>query len=316
MKILPIPVLLLVAALSATPARAQEPAVPLPKVGGYFQLRETAQEQVGLSALLNRARISVDGSLPNQFSYRGLLEMEASTGSRTPATVSLREAVIRWNPAPFSIYAGQYKVPFSREYLIPVPLVETADFAACVDSIAPKYDIGVTAEYAPGALGSLAVGIFNGEGQNSTVNRDSVAMLVARIVARPIPQLALGANATRDGADSSRWGVEANAEELGAVVRSEYLVRHRRGRASDQDDFGWYVFGGYRVMRFVQLIGRQEDFQRPSYGISRRVRATTLGVNLDLAPNRVKLLLEGVRRMSGANQTRVDAFIAQLQARF
>jgi phosphate-selective porin len=304
---------------SVAPPLIVAPAVaafPAPRLGGYIQLREAAQERVGLTATLNRARFSMDGGLPARFSYRFLVELEASAVARNPATVSLREAIIRWSPAPLAISAGQFKTPFSREYLIPVPLVETADLATVVDSLAPKYDVGVMGEVAYRTFGTLAIGVFNGEGQNATANRDSLVMLVARLVVTPIPQLALGGNATRDGPDSLRWGLESNIEQSGAVVRAEYITRHRRGRARGLDDHGWYVFGSYRVTPRVQLIARQEDFQRPQLGASKRLRGTTLGANIEIAPNRVRLLLEGLRRTAGPGTTHTNAFIAQTQVRF
>jgi hypothetical protein len=47
-----------------------------------------------------------------------------------------------------------------------------------------------------------------------------------------------------------------------------------RGHASEKDDFGWYVFEGFRVIPRVQLVARQEDFQRPMRGIANRLRGT------------------------------------------
>ena len=78
------------------------------------------------------------------------------------------------------------------------------------------------------------------------------------------------------------------------------------------DDFGWYVLGGFRVTPQIQVIARQEDFQRPAIEIGRRVRATTLGAVLEIAPNRVRLMIDGVRRMAGAGQRRMDALIGQI----
>lgn len=72
----------------------------LPRVGGYIQAHEVAQEQVGLTTALNRARLSIDGSLPSRFTYRALIEMEAFAGARNAATVSLREAIVKWIPRP------------------------------------------------------------------------------------------------------------------------------------------------------------------------------------------------------------------------
>jgi hypothetical protein len=299
----------------AARAEAQATLAP-PKLGGYVQAREAAQERVGLTASLNRARVSIDGPLPARFGYRLLVELEASAGSRAPATVSLREAIIRWAPGALTLTAGQFKTPFSREYLLPVPVLETPDFAAVVDSLAPKYDVGAMAEYAFGPFATVSAGVFNGEGQNATANRDSTVMLLGRLVARPLAQLGLGASVARDGADSLRCGIEAVAEERGGMLRAEYITRHRRARALDQDDFGWYVLGVYRVTPRLQLLARQEDFRRPTIGIARRVRATTLGAIVEIAPNRVRLLLDGVRRASGPSQAGVETLIGQVQVRF
>ena len=310
------------AAGAATPADSSQaplatlPGLPAPRLGGYIQARELAQEHVGITTYLNRARFSVDGSLPSKFTYRFLTELEASAGARSPATVSLREATIKWSPAPFAITAGEFKTPFTREYLIPVPALEVADLAIAIDSLAPKYDVGVMGEVALGASATFSLGVFNGEGANAIANRDSNAMLVGRVTARPLPQLSLGASATRDGADSLRWGVDASAQHFGGVVRAEYMTRHRRGRANDQDDFGWYVFESFRATPRVQLVARQEDFQRPARGPATRLRGAACGANIELAPTRVRLLLEFSRRISGKSQGRADSFLAQMQVQF
>ena len=290
--------------------------VPAPKLGGYIQVRELAQEHVGLTAYLNRARFSVDGALQSGFTYRFLTELEASAGAKSPATVSLREATVKWSEAPFAITAGEFKTPFTREYLIPVPALEMADLATVVDSLAPKYDVGVMGDYALGSSATVSLGVFNGEGANAIANRDSIVMLVGRVTARPLPQLGLGVSATRDGADSLRWGLDASVQQYGGVVRAEYVTRHLRGRATANDDFGWYLFEAYRPLPRLQLVGRQEDFQRPARGTASRLRGAAYGANLEIAPNRVRLLLEFSRRISGKAQTRGDSFIAQMQAQF
>ena len=289
------------------------PALPAPKLGGYIQAREIAQEHVGVTAVLNRARFSIDGALPSKFSYRALVEMEASAGARSPATVSLREAIGRWTPAPFTVTVGEFKTPFTREYLIPVPALEVADLATVIDSLAPKYDVGVSLDYALGAMATFTAGVFNGEGANATANRDSNVMWVGRVAARPFSQLGLGGSVTRDGNDSLRWSIDASAQQFGGVVRAEYVTRHKRGRDRGLDDFGWYVLETFRATPRVQLVARQEDFQRPARGISKRLRGLAYGVNYEIAPNKVRLLAEFVRRISGQKQTHSDAFLAQLQ---
>jgi hypothetical protein len=257
--------------------------------------------------------VSVDGALPSKFSYRLLAEFQASAGVRSPATVSLREAIARWSPSPWAITAGEFKTPFTREYLIPVPQLEMADLAVAVDSIAPKYDVGVMGEVAAGPYANLYVGVFNGEGANAIANRDSVAIVIARVTTRPLPQLALGGSYSHDSADSLRWGVDGVVTQSGAMVRAEYLTRHVRGRDTTRDDWGWYVLEGWRVMPRVQLYARQEDFQRPSYGLSRRVRSWQGAVNYDVAPGKVRVLLQFTRRIAGVKNSRVDTALAQVQ---
>ncbi len=301
---------------SAASAPPAAPKLSAPRLAGYLQVRESWQEQAGLTLLLNRVRLSVDGPLPSRFSYRMLTEWQAPTGARSAAAVSLREAFLRWSPESFTLTAGEFKTPFTREYLISTPDLELAGLAVAVDSLAPKYDMGVTAEWAPGPVATFAVGVFNGEGANTTANRDSAVLLVGRVTANPLPRLSLGASVARDGPDSLRWGVDASVEHRGALLRAEYLTRHRRGREQAKDDFGWYVLEAFRLTPRVQAVARQEDFQRPERGDARRVRGLAWGANVDLVPGRVRLLLEFSRRLSGAPPTRADVLLAQLQARF
>jgi hypothetical protein len=299
----------LAAPLMASAASSLSP----PRVGGYIQARTARVTDIGFNAFLNRARVSVDGALPQKFTYRLLAEFEASAGVKAPATVSLREAIARWSPAPWAVTVGEFKTPFSREYLIPVPQLEMADLAAAVDSIAPKYDVGVMGEVVAGPYANFYAGVFNGEGANAIANRDSVAIVVARATVRPVPQLSLGGSYSHDSADSLRWGADGVVTQSGAMVRAEYLTRHIRGRDTTKDDWGWYVLEGLRVMPRVQLYARQEDFQRPSYGLSRRVRSWQGAVNYDIAPGKVRLLLQFTRRITGVKNTRIDTALAQVQ---
>lgn len=58
------------------------------------------------------------------------------------------------------------------------------------------------------------------------------------------------------------------------------------------------------------------DLERPSLGAGGRLRATTVGINLDLGANRTRLTLNGVSRRAGAAQTQRRSLIAQVQVRF
>jgi len=297
-----------------SPPPSPPPLVPPPRVTGYVQARETWQDHGGLSASLNRARIGVEGTLPSRFSYRLLVEFEAPATGRNPGTVSLRDAYIRWTYAPVSLWFGQYKTPFSREYITSITAIETAERATVVDSLATKRDIGAMADLALGAFATAALGVFNGEGQNANGNRDSTLLPIARVTARPLPQITLGASAARYGPDSLRYGAEVSLEERGLLLRGEYIGQHRRGHATD--DEGWFALAGWRLWPWMQLIGKQEDFRRPAFGSARRMQATTAGANLDFPGGRTRLQLNWIARTSGVARVRRDVAIAQLQVRF
>jgi hypothetical protein len=290
------------------------PGVAPPRLGGYLQVRETYQSPTNLTATLNRARLSADGSLPSHFSYRFLVEYESVVGPRAPSVVALRDAYIRWNVFPVTTTFGQFKVPFSREYLTSITVLETAERSSVVDTLAPKRDIGVSVDCALSTWGLVSLGMFNGEGQNASLNRDSTAMWVGRVMAHPISQLTVAGHLAYYSADSTRYGADASIEAQGLLVRAELLGQRKAGR--DRDDLGWFVLGGVRVFPWLQLIAKQEDFQRPGISMARRMSATTGGINLDLPGGRTRAIIDLISRKTGYPRVQRNALITQLQVRF
>jgi hypothetical protein len=301
---------------SGEPATIAAPraALPPPKITGYVQARETFLEPRRVTALLNRVRIGVDGTLPARFTWRATVEYEAPTGDKTAAAVSLRDAYIRWSPSPYSVTAGQFKVPFSREFMTSLALLETLDRSAVVDTLAIRRDVGVMAEAVASSYATISVGAYNGEGQNATANRDTSVLVVGRMSTQIVPYTSIAGSVGRFSADSLRYDADATIEFRGFVLRGEMLGQHKRGR--DKDDFGWFVLGGYRVLPWLQVIARQEDFQRPSISQARRISATTAGINAEVVPARVRLSAHFVDRATGYPRTHKQSGIVQLQVRF
>jgi len=294
-------------------AQDSSPAPPAVKVGGFLQLRETYQDQVGLTGAVHRARLIVDGGLAGGFSFRLSGEFRTGGTATMRAGVSLIDAYIRWSKAGWTFTAGQFKTPFSREFLPPSWAVETADRATVADSLAPRRDIGLMGAYAFGTAGAVSLGVFNGEGQNSVGNRDSTVLVVGRVTAAPIHAVELGANVASYGPDSTRYGADARVQFTQLMVRGEFIGQQRSGMGPD--DSGWYVLAVYRVRPRVHLVARQEDFRRPAFAASQRISASTGGVNVYFSDDRVRLTANYVSRRVGSG-TRRDILISQLQVRF
>lgn len=302
--------ILLVSVLAPAAISAQA----TPRVGGYLQARETYQSKVGMTASLNRARVSVDGSLPQHFSYRVLVEYEANGTATTAASVSLRDAYIRWQSEAFTVTAGQFKVPFSREFITSITAIETADRATVVDSLAPKRDIGVMGEWRLGTMAAVSLGFYNGDGQNKPANRDSSLMVSGRLSLRPIPILTVATEVNRYNGDSTRYGADGSLEWRGIILRGEYIAQHRRLKRPV--DWGFFGLAAYRVNPWLQLVVKRERFQRPTIGSAQYNAATTGGVNVDLPGGRTRVIVDYVARRISFPGTLTRTLLTQLQVRF
>ncbi len=155
--------------------------------------------------------------------------------------------------------------------------------------------------------------MFNGEGQNVTANTDSTLLWVGRTTVRPVAYLTLGANVARYGSDSTRYGIDGGLEYMGAAVEGEYIGQHRDGGVVD--DKGWYAQATYRVLPWLQLVAKEEDFRRSAITEDVRNRASTGGVNLEFG-GKVRLLADYVSRKIGTPGTRRGTLITQAQVKF
>lgn len=315
-----LPLLLLLAPVQLASAQVQSSSStppPAVKLSGYIQGRETYQENVGIVGTINRARLAAAGSALGNVTWRIQGEFRTGNVGTGRASVSLQDAFVRWTRNSLGIQIGQFKTPFTREFITSLAEVETADRATVVDSLAPKRDIGVMADYALGGRATFAAGIFNGEGQNVTANTDSSAMGVARATYRPIPFLVLGVNAVRYFADSTRYGVDADIEARWVILRGEYIGQHR-DVLDTADDKGWYALAASPVRPWLQPVFKYEWFNRPGISPtgSLKNRAWTAGVNLFPWGRATRFTLEYVCRKVGDPGTRKSLGLAQAQVVF
>jgi hypothetical protein len=139
--------------LSGQALQAQAPASSPPppvKLSGYIQGRETYQENVGIIGTINRARLTAAGTVVGDVAWRIQGEFRTGSVGTGRASVSLQDAYVRWTRNSLGVQLGQFKTQFTREFITSLAEVETADRATVVDSLAPKRDIGVMADYALG----------------------------------------------------------------------------------------------------------------------------------------------------------------------
>jgi len=296
-------------------ATTPSPAAPSPvKLSGYIQAREVYQNKIGLTSSINRARLTVSGGVIEAVTWRIQGEFRTGSVGTGRASVSLQDAYIRYNPGTWAVQAGQFKTPFTREFITSLADIETADRATVVDSLAPKRDIGVLGEYTYRRF-SLWAGVFNGEGQNVTANIDSTVLGVARLAVRLLPQLSLAVNGARYFSDSTRYGVDVDYEDARFALKGEYLGQ-TRGEASGSDDWGWYGLGAVYVIPTVQAVGKYEEFGRPGVTAAVKNRAWTAGLNVYPSGRNFRLTFDYVSRKIGELGVRKGRLLGQVQAKF
>lgn len=303
----------------AVPASAQTPGAPSGgpspvKLSGYIQAREVYQNKIGLTSSINRARLAASGSVIEAVTWRIQGEFRTGSVGTGRASVSLQDAYIRYAPKSWALQAGQFKTPFTREFITSLADIETADRSTVVDSLAPKRDLGLMGEYTY-RKASFWAGVFNGEGQNVTTNTDSTLLGVARAAVRVLPALSLAINGARYFGDSTRYGVDAAYEAGRVTLKAEYIGQ-ARDAVPGPDDWGWYGLGAFLVIPTVQAVGKYEEFARPAITTAVKNRAWTAGLNVYPNGRNFRLTFDYVSRKIGEPGTRKGRLLAQIQAKF
>lgn len=145
---------------------------------------------------LRRARINLTGDFYEKFDFKmegDFTQTDGTSGNRSD--FSATDIFINWHQfAEANIKFGQYKVPFGWEQTTPDTTLFTIERSLPTGALTPERQVGVQvwgkplAQIAPERkdLVDYAVGIFNGNGRNITINDDPYYMYVGRLVVTPL----------------------------------------------------------------------------------------------------------------------------------
>lgn len=230
------------------------------------------------------ARLGIAGRLDRGFDYL----MRANFSS--PGGPSILDARLSYAPnRSVAVDVGQFKVPFSREFLTGAGTIDFVNRAQVVSALAPGRQIGV--QVRGGASDDrvgVAAGLWNGNAAGSNGNDDQRFLYAARLTVRPMADasgpgaLELGANVAGSndarvtlvggrlpdfagrrrliGADL-RWSEGpwlASVEVIAADLDPE-----TGGRIEPS---GFHATVGYRFVPRLQGLARWERFQPDGLG--------------------------------------------------
>jgi len=274
-----------VASYPLVPTPVLEPRIltPGPAFSGYVSARSTHRNDSTVHAI-NRARVTVMGLPHPGLAYRLQADFSAAgrlqRDSTVPATV-LTDAYVQLFYHPTSkadsasrlaafapaLIAGQFRVPFSLEYLTPFSLLKTANRSLVVDRLSPRRDIGAMGQVRITRFAVLMASLTNGEGPNQPRNPDNTELASGRFILRPLPSLALAGKWAGGGPDHY-WGYDGRW--VSRTVTLEGEVIRRTGRAPGAaattppapryDAGGGYVLAAWRVLPWLEPELKWEQF--------------------------------------------------------
>lgn len=327
--------------VTATPVAAQYPLSPTPVLPltlfspqpsftGYVSARETVRDD-SATFIVNRARITVH-VLPVRFAaLRVQVDFSAvgrTSGDTVPATL-LTDAYVELvlpdtsgqaarllRPA---VVIGQFRMPFSLEYLTPFSVLTTANRSQAVDRLSARRDLGALAQLRFARYATLTGALVNGEGANRTSNPDGRQMGVGRLTLVPVPSVAVSAKWLGQGGDH-RWGYDARWLARDLIVEGEAIKRTApAGATGTFDGSGGYVLAAYRILPWLQPVAKWERLREtttiPSGASERRLTWTTYGINLSTADGRLRFQLDWIARSERPVRAS-DELVGQLQAIF
>ena len=308
-------------------AGAQYPLAPSPvldlhalthelRLSGYVSARETLRRDT-LTAVINRARLTLQ-VLPAPFAALRVQADFAATGlarADTVPAILLTDAYIELVPPATlartgahalhpALIIGQFRTPFSLEFLTPFSLLTTANRSQPIDRHTTRRDIGLLGQLAVGHMVTFNGALVNGEGSNKLTNPDGREMAIGRVTVFPFARLAVAAKYLGQGRDH-RWGYDVRWMDHAALVEGEFLAR--RGPFSPTtsvDARGGYVLGAYRVRPWLQPVLKWEHlWDRRTTGATTSTKSltyTTVGINLLSSGESIRLLVDGIYKSEPA----------------
>jgi phosphate-selective porin len=163
---------------------------------------------------------------------------------------------------------GQYRVPYSYEYLTSAAALDFVNRSQVASTLSPKRQIGVTLRSNFTSELNLAAGIYNGNGTNTT-NDNNFFMYVARLAYAPKltdGKLTVGASAaySKDESEGGRlnrlmFGGDIRFENQYIILSSEFSQQELENPKDITDkDNGYHVTAGYKINKYLQVLGRYD----------------------------------------------------------
>ena len=324
--------------LAPSPVLDARTLTPGPAFSGYLSVRQTRRNDSTVNAV-NRARLTVMGMPYPGIAYRLQADFSAigrlQRDSTVPATV-LTDAYVQLFHAPAAgdsasrlaalapaLVVGQFRVPFSLEYLTPFSLLKTANRSLVVDRLSPRRDIGAMGQVRLTRFAQLMASVTNGEGANQPRNPDNRELASGRVVLRPSKTLALAGKWAGSGPDHY-WGYDARWIWRALTLEGETIARAGRVPGASTipvparyDAGGAYALAAWRVVPWLEPELKWEHLEEGTAGADRPGETwMTPGAVLRGFQDRVRFHANWIVKRTHPTERHANELVAQLIAIF
>lgn len=312
--------ILTIGAVAAPPLAAQYPVAPSPvldvsRIGpgvtlsGYFAARQTRRHD-STTFSISRIRLTAEARPMPFLAVRvqgGISNNGIGNSSSSVGTFAFSDAYVQLTPPDAhrfqalrpSLIVGQFKMPFSLEYLTPYSHLLTVQRSQAVDGLAIKRDIGVMGQLRLTRFLTVDAALANGNGANTTANPDGHEVAMARVTVSPFPQLAIAGKWSGEGV-VHRWGYDARLIAGQATIEGEVIQVRDSARAAATDASGGYALVAYKVLPWLQPVVKWEQFHQTlattDVLVADEIRSTwtTVGVNFVAPRDHVRLQVDWI----------------------
>jgi hypothetical protein len=301
-----------------------------PRFSGYISVRETIRDDTA-TFIVNRARITAVALAASFIAVKlqaDFATLGRTSGDTVPASLitdayaqlaptdTARHIVRLFHPA---LLMGQFKTPFSLEYLTGSTSVLTANRSLGADRIGTRRDRGLYGFVRFPRYATVSAAVVDGEGSNRVTNPDGKQMALGRLTLLPISTLSVSGKWAGQGSDH-RWGYDARWMPGAAVLEGEVIEREGPTNATTTTDAqARYVLAAYRIRPWLQPVVKwerlDETLTTATTSSSSRLTWTTFGVNLFAAEDRFRAQFNWIDRSDHPVDGKGE-FIAQFQALF
>lgn len=246
-----------------------------------YQNERTSGSNNGFS--LTNIRLTISGELDEGFGYSMQTNFINSKPILDAMIYHKFSKVIR-------VDAGQFKAPFSSEYLTSDPQLDFINRSQVTSAYSPKRQIGfqVRGNVVEDAV-SVIAGMFNGNGINTT-NDDDKFMYVGRVVITPSisenAKLLVSGNAAYNEVTSSAFagnritaGGDFKLTVNDFMLAGEFITESSKPDSGETlTNSGLQFTAGYHLSKSVQVLGRY-DVLNPDDIIGKKNSLVILGCN-------------------------------------